>query len=128
MFLFEDDKKNALYTGDFRFPLNSSACMKFLHDQFGRPKALDTIYVDTTFYDPNFTNFITREDCWELIWKEISQWLQQSPNHVVRLDCPCRFCYESLFTILHHQTGMKVHVLEKQYQQYHGNIGSVLMI
>ncbi|TMS02867.1 Protein artemis [Larimichthys crocea] len=61
MFLFEGSQGNVLYTGDFRFAVGDASRIEHLHSG-SRVKDIQTVYLDSTFYDPRFYQIPTRDE------------------------------------------------------------------
>ncbi|XP_028252327.1 protein artemis isoform X2 [Parambassis ranga] len=59
MFLFEGCHGNVLYTGDFRLAVGDAARIEHLHSG-SRVKDIQSVYLDSTFYDPRFYQIPTR--------------------------------------------------------------------
>lgn len=109
MFLFEGRQGNVLYTGDFRLALGDASRMEHLHSG-SRVKDIQSIYLDSTFYDPRFYQIPSREVCLKGISELIGNWISQSPYHVVWLNCKAAYGYEYLFTNLGDEFGTQIHV------------------
>lgn len=109
MFLFEGSQGNVLYTGDFRFAAGDVSRMEHLHSG-SRVKDIQTIYLDSTFYDPRFYQIPTREVCLKGISELIGNWISQSSYHVAWLNCKAAYGYEYLFTNLGEEFNTQIHV------------------
>uniref|UniRef100_A0A3P8UXU1 Protein artemis n=2 Tax=Cynoglossus semilaevis TaxID=244447 RepID=A0A3P8UXU1_CYNSE len=109
MFLFEGSQGNVLYTGDFRFSVGDVSRMEHLHSG-SRVKDIQSIYLDSTFYDPRFYQIPTREVCLNGISELVGNWISQSSRHVVWLNCKAAYGYEYLFTKLGEQFHTQIHV------------------
>ncbi|KAM9327803.1 protein artemis [Pholidichthys leucotaenia] len=109
MFLFEGSQGNVLYTGDFRLALGDASRMEHLHSG-SRLKDIQSIYLDSTFYDPRFYQIPTREVCLNGISELIRNWISQSSYHVVWLNCKAAYGYEYLFTNLGEEFNTQIHV------------------
>ncbi|XP_020569834.2 protein artemis [Oryzias latipes] len=109
MFLFEGCRGNVLYTGDFRLAVGDVARMELLHSG-SRVKDIQSVYVDSTFYDPRFYQIPSREVCLKGISELVGNWISQSPYHVVWLNCKAAYGYEYLFTNLGEEFGTQIHV------------------
>ncbi|KAG9330711.1 hypothetical protein JZ751_022386 [Albula glossodonta] len=59
MFLIEGNQGTVLYTGDFRLARGEAARMEHLHSGC-RVKDIQSVYLDSTFYDPNFFQIPSR--------------------------------------------------------------------
>ncbi|XP_074554349.1 protein artemis [Halichoeres trimaculatus] len=109
MFLFEGSQGNVLYTGDFRLAAGDVSRMEHLHSG-SRVKDIQSIYLDSTFYDPRFYQIPTREVCLSGISELVGNWITQSPYHVVWLNCKAAYGYEYLFTNLGEEFNTQIHV------------------
>uniref|UniRef100_A0A7N6BIM2 Protein artemis n=1 Tax=Anabas testudineus TaxID=64144 RepID=A0A7N6BIM2_ANATE len=109
MFLFEGSKGNVLYTGDFRFAAGDASRIELLHSG-SRVKDIQSVYLDSTFYDPRFYQIPTREVCLKGILELVKNWISQSSHHVVWLNCKAAYGYEYLFTNLGDEFNTQIHV------------------
>uniref|UniRef100_A0A3Q2T2Q2 Protein artemis n=1 Tax=Fundulus heteroclitus TaxID=8078 RepID=A0A3Q2T2Q2_FUNHE len=109
MFLFEGRQGNVLYTGDFRLAAGDASRMELLHSG-SRVKDIQSVYLDSTFYDPRFYQIPSREVCLRGISELIGNWISQSSYHVVWLNCKAAYGYEYLFTNLGDEFGTQIHV------------------
>uniref|UniRef100_A0A8C5THD6 Protein artemis n=1 Tax=Malurus cyaneus samueli TaxID=2593467 RepID=A0A8C5THD6_9PASS len=111
MFLFEGGNGTVLYTGDFRLAKGEAARMELLHSGT-RVKDIQSVYLDTTFCDPNFYHIPSRQchfECLNGILELVRSWTSLSRNHVVWLNCKAAYGYEYLFINLSEELGIKVH-------------------
>ncbi|XP_053321308.1 protein artemis isoform X2 [Spea bombifrons] len=109
MFLFQGLNGTVLYTGDFRLAKGEVARMELLHSG-NRVKDIDSIYLDTTFFEPKYFQIPSREECLIGILELVRSWIKKGPYHVVWLNCKAAYGYEYLFTNLSEEFGVKVHV------------------
>ncbi|XP_026778477.3 protein artemis isoform X1 [Pangasianodon hypophthalmus] len=109
MFLFEGAQGTVLYTGDFRLAAGDAARMEHLHSG-NRVKDIQSVYLDSTFYDPRFYQIPSREACLTGIRKLVQDWICLSPYHIVWLNCKAAYGYEYLFTNLGQEFNSQVHV------------------
>ncbi|XP_013888223.1 protein artemis [Austrofundulus limnaeus] len=109
MFLFEGGHGNVLYTGDFRLAVGDVSRMEHLHSG-SRVKNIQSVYLDSTFYDPRFYQIPSREVCLRGISELTGNWISQSPHHVVWLNCKAAYGYEYLFTNLGEEFNTQIHV------------------
>ncbi|XP_061570200.1 protein artemis [Cololabis saira] len=109
MFLFEGNQGTVLYTGDFRLAVGDVSRMECLHSG-SRVKDLQSVYLDSTFYDPRFYQIPSREVCLNGISELIGNWISQSAYHVVWLNCKAAYGYEYLFTNLGEEFNTQIHV------------------
>ncbi|KAK2892930.1 hypothetical protein Q8A67_012918 [Cirrhinus molitorella] len=108
MFLFEGAQGTVLYTGDFRLAVGDAARMEYLHSG-ERVKDIQSVYIDTTFFDPKYHQIPSREACLAGIRKLVQDWIGQSPYHVVWLNCKAAYGYEYLFTNLGQEFSSQIH-------------------
>ncbi|GFT10799.1 protein artemis [Nephila pilipes] len=120
MIYIEGENGKVLYTGDFRLPVGDSARLINLHDEQGRLKSLDALYVDTTFCKKNYMYFPTREQGLEAVESLVIPWLAEGPDHIISFICPAKYNYEFIFVELFKKIGEKVHVSEERLRQYKG--------
>ncbi|KAI3366610.1 hypothetical protein L3Q82_009300 [Scortum barcoo] len=109
MFLFEGSQGNVLYTGDFRLAAGDASRIEHLHSG-DRVKDIQSVYLDSTFYDPRFFQIPTREVCLNAISELVGKWISQSSYHVVWLNCKAAYGYEYLFTNLGEEFNTQIHV------------------
>lgn len=109
MFLFEGCQGNVLYTGDFRLAFGDAARLEHLHSG-SRVKDIQSVYLDSTFYDPRFYQIPSRDVCLNGILELVGNWISQSPYHVVWLNCKAAYGYEYLFTNLGEEFKTQIHV------------------
>nr|XP_057921766.1 protein artemis isoform X2 [Doryrhamphus excisus] len=109
MFLFEGCRGNVLYTGDFRLGVGDVSRMEHLHSG-SSVKDIQSVYVDSTFFDPRFYQIPSREACLNAIVRLVGDWISQSCHHVVWLNCKAAYGYEYLFTKLGEEFNTRVHV------------------
>ncbi|XP_076578837.1 protein artemis [Chaetodon auriga] len=109
MFLFEGSQGNVLYTGDFRLAAGDASRIEHLHSG-SRVKDIQSVYVDSTFYDPRFYQIPSREVCLNGILELVGNWISQSSYHVVWLNCKAAYGYEYLFTNLGEEFNTQIHV------------------
>ncbi|XP_058047417.1 protein artemis isoform X1 [Ahaetulla prasina] len=109
MFLFQGENGTVLYTGDFRLARGEVARMELLHSG-SRVKDIQSVYLDTTFFDRKYYQIPSREECMKGLMELVRSWVAQSPYHVVWLNCKAAYGYEYLFTNLSEELGIKVHV------------------
>ncbi|XP_074481971.1 protein artemis [Sebastes fasciatus] len=109
MFLFEGSQGNVLYTGDFRLAAGDVSRIEHLHSG-SRVKDIQSVYLDSTFYDPRFYQIPTREVCLNGISELVGNWISKSSYHVVWLNCKAAYGYEYLFTNLGEEFNTQIHV------------------
>lgn len=120
MFLFETDKL-VLYTGDFRINPKDFAKIAPLHSckNFNMyPKKLAKMYLDTTFLDPNFVFFPTREESINVMCKVVKEWLEKSSGNVVVLECSALYGSEFLYVELSKFLKTCIHIKNFVYKNY----------
>ena len=108
MFLFEGDKGNILYTGDFRLDLRDLRETRLFRDETELIK-IKTIYLDTTFCNPCANKFITREEAKNVILDKITEWFESAEDNSVCMWFPC-LGYEYLIPHIHIRSGFKVNI------------------
>ncbi|KAJ0047476.1 hypothetical protein NL108_000864, partial [Boleophthalmus pectinirostris] len=109
MFLFEGCQGNVLYTGDFRLAIGDASRIEYLHSG-SRVKEIQSVYVDSTFYDPRYYQIPSRDVCLNGILELVGNWISQSPYHVVWLNCKAAYGYEYLFTNLGEEFKTQIHI------------------
>ncbi|XP_051976292.1 protein artemis-like isoform X1 [Xyrauchen texanus] len=109
MFLFEGAQGTVLYTGDFRLAIGDAARMEHLHSG-DRVKNIQSVYLDTTFFDPKYHQIPSRAACLTGIMQLVQDWICRSPYHVVWLNCKAAYGYEYLFTNLGQEFSSQIHV------------------
>ena len=118
MFLFEGERGNVLYTGDFRLNSRDLRKTRLYRDETELIK-IKTIYLDTTFCNPRASKFITRDEATELILDKITEWIETKEENRVSLWFPC-LGYEYLIPHVHIRSGFKVNIstskLSLQYE------------
>ncbi|XP_058047418.1 protein artemis isoform X2 [Ahaetulla prasina] len=107
MFLFQGENGTVLYTGDFRLARGEVARMELLHSG-SRVKDIQSVYLDTTFFDRKYYQIPSREECMKGLMELVRSWVAQSPYHVVWLNCKAAYGYEYLFTNLSEELGIKI--------------------
>ena len=108
MFLFEGERGNILYTGDFRLNPRDLKETRLYRDGTELIK-IKTIYLDTTFCNPQARSFITREEAKNLILDKITEWIGFSEENTVSLCFPC-LGYEYLIPHIHIRSGFKIDI------------------
>ncbi|KAM3858871.1 protein artemis-like [Diretmus argenteus] len=108
-FLIEGSQGNVLYAGDFRFAEGDASRIELLHSG-SRVKDIQSVYLDSTFYDPRFYQIPSREACLSGIGELVRNWISQSVYHVVWLNCKAAYGYEYLFTSLGEEFNTQIHV------------------
>ncbi|XP_062338596.1 protein artemis isoform X1 [Osmerus eperlanus] len=109
MFLIEGAQGTVLYTGDFRLAEGDVSRIELLHSG-NRVKDIQSVYLDSTFYDPRFYKIPSRETCLNGIRKLVSDWIGRSAYHRVWLNCKAAYGYEYLFTNLGEEFNTQIHV------------------
>ncbi|XP_078138333.1 protein artemis isoform X2 [Centroberyx gerrardi] len=109
MFLIEGSQGNVLYTGDFRLAEGDASRIELLHSG-SRVKDIQSVYLDSTFYDPRFYQIPSREVCLSGIGELVGNWISRSVYHVVWLNCKAAYGYEYLFTNLGEEFNTQIHV------------------
>ncbi|XP_056605346.1 protein artemis [Triplophysa dalaica] len=109
MFLFEGSRGTVLYTGDFRLAVGDAARMEQLHSG-DRVKDIQSVYLDSTFFNSKYHQIPSREACLTGITQLVRDWICRSPYHVVWLNCKAAYGYEYLFTNLGQEFSSPIHV------------------
>ncbi|XP_008548658.1 protein artemis isoform X1 [Microplitis demolitor] len=121
MFLFENEKTSVLYTGDFRIGSSDLSKLKPLHNDVNNimiPKKFDSIYIDTTFFNPINKFFPSRRDSVKEICRVANDWIRQDVNNIVVLECSAHYGPEYLFIELSNALNLRIHVKNKVYESY----------
>lgn len=79
---------------------------------------IDTIYIDSTFLDKEYTNFPEQIRSVETICDLINEWLAMSSKHVISLKMPARYGYERLFIEIGKMLKMRIHINDEEIQKY----------
>lgn len=85
-FYIEFQETRIIYTGDIRLSAKELKCYKTLHDSDGHLKPIKTLYLDTTFCDPKWLVFPTREQSLSDIESIISCWLAKDEQRQVGIQ------------------------------------------
>ncbi|KAM6986847.1 protein artemis isoform 2-T2 [Aplochiton taeniatus] len=109
MFLVEGAQGTVLYTGDFRLSEGDASRIELLHSG-SRVKDIQSVYLDSTFYDPRFYQIPSREACLRGVQELVGDWISRSAYHVVWLNCKAAYGYEYLFTNLGKEFNTQIHV------------------
>ncbi|KAI7791986.1 protein artemis [Triplophysa rosa] len=109
MFLFEGSRGTVLYTGDFRLAIGDAARMEHLHSG-DRVKDIQSVYLDSTFFNSKYHQIPSREACLTGITQLVRDWICRSAYHVVWLNCKAAYGYEYLFTNLGQEFSSPIHV------------------
>ncbi|XP_031619615.1 protein artemis-like isoform X2 [Contarinia nasturtii] len=117
MFLFEQDNKKILYTGDFRLYRNDIETMIALK-KFHEKINLDCLYLDSTFLSLDYRNFPRQRDSVNTIIDLTENWLDAHPKNVVLLRPPANYGYEFLLVELSQYFKFKIHVAKSTYNDY----------
>lgn len=122
MFLFElSDNTRVLYTGDFRISkkdLNQLTVFK---------EPIDSIYLDSTFFYEEYSQFPTQSQSIKKIIELTRKFISQGKDIKVCLQFPARIGYEYLIKQLFKHFQMKIHVKEELYEEYRtiSNLGKM---
>ncbi|KAJ8918599.1 hypothetical protein NQ315_013104 [Exocentrus adspersus] len=117
MFLFETNTR-VLYTGDYRINKNDIRKLKAFYDSFKQVKAIEKIYLDTTFFLRSYLKFPKREESLEELCKIINEWISKGKNYTIKLSTSARYGYEYMFNEIYKKTGMPVHVNQAAFELY----------
>jgi len=121
-FLFEGLFGTVLYTGDFRIAQGDSKKLKAFklnphHPDYGF-KSIDHIYLDCTFCYRNAKDLPMRDECMELIFTHVKDWIIKGPEFKIFLSLAARFGSEFIFVELNKRLGIRVHVSKLKYDIY----------
>jgi DNA cross-link repair 1C protein len=117
MFLLEGSNGVVLYTGDFRLSRDDFMKMELLKSVSG-VKAIDTLYLDTTFCTIKTENLPSRDESFTALLAEVKTWLLKSPNHKVLLYTASKYGHEFLFCQLYKHLKEKIHVCTWKAKAY----------
>ncbi|XP_045783080.1 protein artemis-like [Maniola jurtina] len=118
MFLFTTaEKKNILFTGDFRIDCDGLPECTPLHEN-GAPIKLDTLYIDTTFIAPDYEHLPKRSESVRVSIAKIREWLDLDSNNEVAICTPAKYSYDILFDEIYEQLGCKVFVSRNRWNVY----------
>ncbi|XP_063216877.1 protein artemis-like isoform X2 [Bacillus rossius redtenbacheri] len=115
MFLFEGEHATVLYTGDFRLAQGDVCKLKQLHVGGGAPRAINTLYLDTTFLTPRYWTFPAREQSVVTTCQLAQDWMLAGPHCHVVLLLPAWTGTEYLFVRVAKHFNTKIHVLPGLY-------------
>ncbi|XP_059047582.1 protein artemis-like [Achroia grisella] len=120
MFLFQTTRKTILYTGDFRISLNDVKKYREFHKPSDRtePIGVDAMYIDTTFYNKNYDDFMKRKDAIDYLIKEIKDWLNKDRNNQIALSISAKYGYEKVFNDIYKKLQVKVYVGDSIWKLY----------
>lgn len=109
MFLFESDRGNVLYTGDFRLQVGASEKIQSFKSISGLPKQIDNLYLDTTFCHNGIEEFPSRQESANVLQKIVEEWINKSSSHVVILQYNCSLGCEFIYKRLSEHFSTKIH-------------------
>ncbi|CAL8138248.1 unnamed protein product [Orchesella dallaii] len=118
MFLFETSKTRVLHTGDFRLTLDDLKGMSYLHDENGKSKPLDHLYVDTTFCSQSASLFPNRKEVLSEAIEELRNWISLSALHIVHISFAAKFAHEYILLELNKLLDQKIHVKPERREIY----------
>jgi DNA cross-link repair 1C protein len=117
MFLFEGPSGVVLYTGDFRLSVDDIKAMSHLKSSSGF-KIIETLYLDTTFCNAKTQLLPSREDSFNILLKEVQNWLSKSAKHKILLYTASKYGHEYLFCQLYGHLKEKIHVSDWKAAAY----------
>lgn len=79
---------------------------------------LDCIYVDSSFFSPEYDFFPSQRQSANTISTIASQWVNSDPNNIVALRPPANIGYEFLVMELSRYLGQRLHVSNALYAEY----------
>ncbi|XP_026826260.1 protein artemis isoform X3 [Ooceraea biroi] len=122
MFLFEKrDSGSILYTGDFRInPLDYKKIgpLHFYEGDKKLRKEITAMYLDTTFFTPDYASLPTRKESVDVMCKAVTEWLNENSRNVVILECSALYGSEFLYMELSKSLNMCIHVKDRVYKSY----------
>ncbi|KAL2912297.1 5' exonuclease Apollo [Polyrhizophydium stewartii] len=117
MVLLENDSQRVLCTGDFRLEgdllANLLSSDSLRRDEHGL-REISAIYLDTTFANPNWSEFPTRRESAEAVVHLIRSF----PSNVQVLLRTERCGYELLWIAVSKEIGVKIHVTKERFRMY----------
>ncbi|XP_059487288.1 protein artemis-like [Neocloeon triangulifer] len=120
MYLFKRNDHRVLYTGDFRFQKHELANIRALHENNGATIALDTVYLDTTFFKQASNHFPSRKAVLKMIIQEIDDFLEKFKTGSVFITRPYYLGSEIIIRALSKKYKCPVHVEWHAYKLYKG--------
>lgn len=118
MFLFKYQGLNYLYTGDLRMTRENILKMKALKNSEGGLKPLETLYLDTTFFQPSYKYFPSRDHSMSELIKLCRSWIDKGKKYVIDLRTPAIVGVEYVFITLSKEFGQPFHVSDSAFQKY----------
>lgn len=118
MFLFHFKGSNYLYTGDYRMTKENILNLKPLKNSDGSLKHIETLYLDTTFYQPFYSYFPTRDESITELTKLCRSWLEKGDQYVIDLRTPAIVGVEYVLISLCKEFKMPFHVSDPAYEKY----------
>lgn len=116
MFLFTENNKKILYTGDFRININDLHKYKALHVNED-PIKLDALYIDTTFLLKPYNSFPKRSVSVDEMIARLMDWLK-SVDNTVAIQTSAKYGYEQVFNEIYENLGVKVYVDDEKWKVY----------
>lgn len=124
MCLIEGSSGRVLYTGDYRISADRFKLLKSIFDMDGNPKALDSLYVDTTFFHPGNTFIPSRSYSLLCATEVIGHWIDQGQSKIANLKFKASLGCEHLLSAISKHFNMKIHVSDYKFKQC-SNIGNL---
>lgn len=87
-------------------------------DVLGNVIPIDTIYIDSTFFNKNYSEFPTQSDSIKMICHLINEWITKGKNYIVSLKTTARYGSEYLFKEIYDQLKQKIHVNDSEIINY----------
>lgn len=87
-FLFEGEMGKILYTGDFRLHEGDVSRFRQLHHSDGSVKAIDKLYLDTTFLSHQYMQFPSRLSSISIVCSLITSWLHEGSDNNICIQMP----------------------------------------
>ncbi|XP_034239889.1 protein artemis-like [Thrips palmi] len=119
MFLFEYKGLNYLYTGDYRMTKENLMKMKPLKDSDGNFKPIETLYLDTTFFNPVYSYLPNRDESMRALIAQCRSWIEKGDDYIIDLRTPAIVGIEYVLIALSEEFAQPFHVCEKAYEKYY---------
>ncbi|KAK3914544.1 Protein artemis [Frankliniella fusca] len=118
MFLFGYKGLNYLYTGDYRMTKDNIVKLKALRDHDGHLKPIETLYLDTTFFEPAYSYFPSRDESMSELIKMCRSWIAKGDDFVIDIRTPATVGVEYVMIALSKEFGQPLHVSPCAYEKY----------
>lgn len=118
MFLFSYKGLNYLYTGDYRMTQENIMKLKALKDQDGCFKPIETLYLDTTFFESAYSYFPSRDESMSELIKMCRSWLEKGDDYVIDIRTPATVGVEYVLITLSKEFDQPFHVSASAHDKY----------